>query len=207
MTKSGVIEILQEIAVLLELLGENPFKARAYLNAVRVLENQTEEVDELVHTGKLAELPGFGEALTEKVTELVTTGKCTYYNDLKKKVPAGLLEMIRIPGLGPKKAKSLYDHLKIDSIEKLKKACLDHRVSKLEGFGEKTEAGLKTVSERISYGMGKISRPNHYSDVRAGVWSVLFFHGENILYAISVGNKEHADILNAFEAAKKQQES
>jgi DNA polymerase (family 10) len=139
MTKSDIIAILNEIAELLELTGENPFKVRAYQNAARTLEGQTEEVAALVNSGKLAELPGFGEALVEKVTTLVQTGKLKYYEDLKKKVPHGLLEMIRIPGLGPKKAKSLYDHLKIDSVEKLEKACKDGKVAKIEGFGEKSQ--------------------------------------------------------------------
>jgi DNA polymerase (family 10) len=139
MTKSNIVAILIEIAELLELTGENPFKVRAYYNAARTLEGQTEEVQDLVKSGKLGELPGFGEALVEKVTTLVTTGKLPYYEDLKKKVPEGLLQMIRIPGLGPKKAKALYDKLKIDSIEKLEKACKEHKVAKLEGFGEKSE--------------------------------------------------------------------
>lgn len=139
MTKSEIVGILNEIAELLELTGENPFKVRAYQNAARTLEGHTEEVAALVNSGKLGDLPGFGEALVEKVTTLVTTGKLKYYDDLKKKVPHGLLEMMRIPGLGPKKAKSLYDHLKIDSVEKLEKACKDGKVAKVEGFGEKSQ--------------------------------------------------------------------
>ncbi len=138
-SKAEVVSLLNEIGILLELIGENPFKVRAYANGARVLEGQSEEIEELVRSGKLGELPGFGPALTEKVTTLVTTGRLPYYEDLKKKVPAGLLEMIRIPGLGPKKAKALFDHLKIDSIEKLEKACRKHEVSTLEGFGEKSE--------------------------------------------------------------------
>lgn len=158
MTKSEVIAILNEIGTLLELIGENPFKVRAYTNAARALEGQTLEIEELVRSEKLGELPGFGEALTEKITTLVTTGGLKYYEDLKKKIPSGLLEMIRIPGLGPKKARSLYDHLKIDSIEKLEKACRGHRVSSLEGFGERSEQKilegidhLKKYSERHRY--------------------------------------------------------
>ncbi len=139
MTKSDVVAILYEIAELLELIGENPFKVRAYQNAARTLEGQTEEITALVDSGKLDELPGFGEALVEKVTTLVKSGKLKYYEDLKKKVPHGLLEMIRIPGLGPKKAKALFDHLKIDSVEKLEKACKEHKVAQLEHFGEKSE--------------------------------------------------------------------
>ncbi|HEX5035779.1 MAG TPA: DNA polymerase/3'-5' exonuclease PolX [bacterium] len=148
MTKSEIVSILNEIAELLELTGENPFKVRAYQNAARTLEGHTEEVAALVNSGKLGDLPGFGEALVEKVTTLVTTGKLKYYEDLKKKVPHGLLEMMRIPGLGPKKAKSLFDHLKIDSVEKLEKACKDGKIAKVEGFGEKSQ---KKILEGIEH--------------------------------------------------------
>jgi DNA polymerase (family 10) len=158
MKSSETVEILREIALLLELSGENPFKSRAYENGARTLESQPEEVDFLVKSGKLKDLPGFGPALIEKVTTLVTTGKLPYLNELKKTVPAGLLEMIRIPGMGPKKVKALYDRLKIDSIPKLQKACEEHRIAKLEGFGEKTEkkildgiAHLQKYAERHLY--------------------------------------------------------
>lgn len=87
MTKSEVIAILNETGTLLELIGENPFKVRAYTNAARALEGQTLEIEELVRSEKLGELPGFGEALTEKITTLVTTGGLKYYEDLKKKIP------------------------------------------------------------------------------------------------------------------------
>jgi DNA polymerase (family 10) len=152
MTKTEVVAILNEIAELLELTGENPFKVRAYQNAARTLEGRTEEVDELVDSGTLADLPGFGEALVEKVTTLVRDGRLKYYEDLKKKVPHGLLEMIRIPGLGPKKAKSLFDHLKIDSVEKLERACKDGKVAKVEGFGEKSQQKiLEGIEHRKKY--------------------------------------------------------
>lgn len=152
MTKSDIIAILKEISELLELTGENPFKVRAYQNAARTLEGHTDDINDLVDSGKLADLPGFGEALVEKVTTLVRDGRLKYYEDLKKKVPHGLLEMIRIPGLGPKKAKSLYDHLKIDSVEKLEKACKDGKVAKVEGFGEKSEKKiLEGIEHRKKY--------------------------------------------------------
>src|SRR5262245_22513678 len=139
MTKPEIVAVLNEIAELLELTGENPFKVRAYYNAARTLEGQTEEVEALISSGKLSELPGIGEHTREKITTLAKTGHLPYYDDLKKKNPHGLLEMIRIPGFGPKKAKSLFDHLKVDSVEKLKKACEEHKVAGLAGFGEKTE--------------------------------------------------------------------
>ncbi|MBI2082411.1 MAG: DNA polymerase/3'-5' exonuclease PolX [Deltaproteobacteria bacterium] len=162
MDKAEVIEILSQIGTLLELIGENPFKVRAYYNAARTLEGRSESMEELVgaygHTPLLQDLPGFGEALTEKITILVTTGKLKYFEELKKKVPAGLLEMIRIPGLGPKKVKALYDQLKIDTIAKLKEGCEKGKIRSLEGFGEKTEKKildgiqhLKVYAERRRY--------------------------------------------------------
>lgn len=148
MENSDIIKILNEIGTLLELLGENPFKVRAYYNAARTLEGTSDPVVDLVKRGELQELPGFGEALTEKITTLVTTGRLKYYEDLKKRIPAGLFEMLRIPGLGPKKAKQLFDKLKIDSIAKLKKACEQGRLQELAGFGEKTE---KKILEGIAH--------------------------------------------------------
>jgi len=158
MTKSDIVAILYEIAELLELTGENPFKVRAYQNAARTLEGRTESIEDLVQSGKLGELPGIGEHIREKITTLITEGHLKYYDDLKKKIPHGLLEMIRIPGLGPKKAKSLYEHLKVDSVEKLEKACRDGKVAKVEGFGEKSAQKIlegiehaKKYSERHLY--------------------------------------------------------
>lgn len=142
MDKAQVIQILNEIGTLLELMGENPFKVRAYYNAARTLEGQSDSIEEMVTSGRLAELAGFGEALTGKIGTLVTTGRLKYYEDLKKKIPPGLLEMLKIPGLGPKKAKALYAELKIASIAQLKKACEEGRLQRLEGFGEKTEQKL-----------------------------------------------------------------
>lgn len=151
MTKSEIVAILYEIADLLELTGENPFKVRAYQKAARTLEGQTVDVDELVASGKLAELPGFGESLCGKVSTLMKSGKLAYYEGLKKKVPAGLLQVIRIPSLGAKKAKALFDLLKIDSVEKLEKACHEGKLAELKGFGEKS-------SQKILDGIGRLKK-------------------------------------------------
>lgn len=160
MNKSGVINILYEIAELLELIGENPFKLRAYLNAARVLEGQSDEIEDIVRSGRLGELPGFGETLTQKITTLVTTGELPYYEELKKQVPAGLLDLVRIPGLGPKRARILYSRLKIDSLEKLKAACEEHRIVALEGFGEKSEKNILSGLEHFQ----KYSERHRYDE-------------------------------------------
>ena len=94
MDKSEITDILEEIAVLLELKGENPFKARAYTSAARALDNYEGDLVKLVDEGKLGELPGIGEALQQKITELVRTGKLDYYEKLRASVPEGLLAMM-----------------------------------------------------------------------------------------------------------------
>src|SRR6186713_3735901 len=119
MDKENVAEILVEIGTLLELKGENPFKTRAYVNAARTLESLTEPLGKLVEEDRLGDIKGIGEALQQKITELVTTGKLKYYDELKASVPPGLVEMLGIPGVGPKKVKALHDKLGIKSIEEL----------------------------------------------------------------------------------------
>jgi DNA polymerase (family X) len=139
MLKQQVVAILNEIGTLLEIQGENMFKVRAYYNAARTIEQLDKELSDVVATGELGELRGIGDTLKEKITTLVTTGKLPYYEDLKKKTPAGLFSMLRVAGLGPKKVKALYDELGIDDLDKLKAACERGEIAKLKGFGAKTQ--------------------------------------------------------------------
>src|SRR5882762_6982199 len=106
MDRDRVAEVLNEIGTLLELKGENPFKTRAYANAARTLEGLTEPLEELIAENRLAEIKGIGEGIQKKITELVATGKLPYHQELKASVPPGLVEMLQIPGLGPKKVKA-----------------------------------------------------------------------------------------------------
>jgi len=139
MDKSQITDILEEIAVLLELKGENTFKARAYTNGARVLDQFDGDLAQLVAEKRLGELPGLGDALQQKITELVTTGRLAYYETLRASVPEGLLTMMDIPALGPKKIKVLHEKLAISSVAELEAACQAHRVRELTGFGAKTE--------------------------------------------------------------------
>jgi DNA polymerase (family X) len=150
MDKEQVAAILDEIGTLLELQGENPFRARAYSNAARIIEQLEVSLPDLVAAGKLGEVPGIGDTLREKITALVTTGRLPFYEDLKKKIPAGVVQMLRIQGLGPKKAKALYDNLGIDSLDKLKAACESGEVAKLRGFGAKTQQKILEGLEFLS---------------------------------------------------------
>jgi DNA polymerase (family 10) len=142
MDKSGITDILEEIAVLLELKGENPFKARAYTNAARALDHFEGELEPLVTENRLDELDGIGDALQQKITELVKTGELKYYEDLKASVPEGLLALMEIPSLGAKKIKVLHEKLGIASVAELEAACRAHKIRDLAGFGAKTEEKL-----------------------------------------------------------------
>ena len=152
MNKDQVAEVLTDIATLLELKGENPFKTRAYQNAARTIETLSEPLDKVVAEARLADIKGIGEALQQKITELVTTGRLQYYEDLKAATPPGLVAMLDIPGLGPKKIKALHDELGIDTVEKLEQACKDGKIAVLKGFGEKTQTNIiEGINRRRAY--------------------------------------------------------
>jgi len=152
MNKDEVADILVNIGTLLELKGENPFKTRAYHNAARTIETLSEPLDKLIAEDRLGEIKGIGEALQEKITTLVTTGRLPYYEDLRASVPKGLVDMLEISGLGPKKLRALNKELGIENIEQLEQACEDGKVATLAGFGEKTQQNiLEGIHRKRSY--------------------------------------------------------
>jgi DNA polymerase (family 10) len=155
MDNREIAQILEGIGKILEIKEENPFKVRAYQNAARAIEGLATEVGTLVREKKLGEIPGIGPALEEKLTELVNTGRLEYYESLRKEVPAGVLEMIKIPSLGPKKAKVLWKEEGISSIEALKKACLEDKLLKLKGFGAKSQQKILEGIEFLSRHVGQ----------------------------------------------------
>ena len=154
MTKNEIADVLEEIATLLELKGENPFKVRAYQTGARALEAIEEsDLARLIEHGELESVKGIGEALAQKISELHRTGQLEYFTKLKATVEPGLVEMLQIPGMGPKKVRALHDRLGVADIEALAKACQDGRVAELEGFGAKTqEKILAGIRNREAYG-------------------------------------------------------
>ena len=151
-SKEQVAEILVNIATLLELKGENPFKTRAYLNAARTLETLAEPLDKVIAEDRLGEIKGIGESIQKKIVELVSTGKLAYYQELKAATPPGLVAMLEIPGLGPKKIKALHDELGLETVEQLEAACKEGKVAGLKGFGEKTQTNiLEGINRRRAY--------------------------------------------------------
>lgn len=152
MDKFAVARIFEKIAVYLELQGENPFKTRAYQNAARTIDGLEKSLVDLIASGEIAKVPGLGKALLEKVITLVETGRLPFYDDLKASIPPGLIEMLEVPGLGPKKVKAIYEKLEITTLPGLMKACEEGQVAELPGFGKKTQANIITgILNREAY--------------------------------------------------------
>ncbi len=148
-TKDQVAEMLEEIATMLELKGENVFKVRAYRNAARAIETFSGNLRLAATEQKLAELEGVGKAIAEKVGLFVTTGSLAYHTELKAEFPPGIFDMFGIPGMGPKKIHAVWHELNITAVTDLEAGCKDGRVAKLRGFGEKTAANiLKGIEDR-----------------------------------------------------------
>jgi DNA polymerase (family X) len=151
-SKEEVIELLESIARLLELKGENVFKIRAYTNAVRTLETFAGDFAALVKEGQLGQIGGIGAALEEKITQFATTGNLPYFENLKAEFPPTLFDLFELQGLGPKKIKALWEELEVTTVEALEAACKDGRVAELKGFGSKTAANiLKSIEARQQY--------------------------------------------------------
>jgi DNA polymerase (family 10) len=149
-----IAQRLEEIGVLLELTGENPFKVRAYQSGARALESLEEDLDVLITEDRLDEVKGIGKALTEKIITLRQTGELPFYDKLRASIPDGLIEMLEIPGFGPKKIRKVHEELGIDTIDALKEACESGRIAELAGFGKKSaENILRGIANRIAYGM------------------------------------------------------
>lgn len=147
-SKDEVIDILESIARLLELKGENGFKIRAYQNAARAVETYSGNLEKAAQEGTLTDIPGIGKAIAEKIAELVTTGCLPYYDSLKAEFPEGVFALFELQGLGAKKIRALYDQLGVHSVETLEAACKDGRVAALAGFGAKTAANLLAAIEQ-----------------------------------------------------------
>jgi len=115
MSGKPIPKILEEIAALLEIKDENPFKSRAYYNAAKALSG-IDNLEEIIREKRLREIKGIGEAISEKIEEYAATGRMEYLEELKKEVPETLLDIMQIPNMGPKKIKVLYDELGITNV-------------------------------------------------------------------------------------------
>lgn len=143
MNNDAIASQFELLADLLEIQGANPFRIRAYRNAARTISGLAESLADMVGDGAdLQELPGIGGDLARQIAEIVTTGQHTGLQELKQQVPAGVLDMLRIPGVGPKKAAVFFHQLGLTTLDQLKVACESGRIAQVKGFGAKTEAAI-----------------------------------------------------------------
>jgi DNA polymerase (family 10) len=155
MTKNEIADVLAEIGILMELKGENPFKVRAYSAGARAIEAlEQKDFETLLAEDRIRTVKGIGEALAAKITELHSTGRLEFLDQLKASIEPGLVEMLKIPGLGPKKIAALGRELGVTTIAGLEKACKDGRVAALAGFGEKTQEKIVAgIRNREAYSL------------------------------------------------------
>ncbi len=143
MDNPSLARLFEEVADLLEIQGANPFRVRAYRNAAHTLEGEGTPIARWLSEGRdLTLLPGIGKEMAAHLAELVASGKLTVLEELAAKVPRGLLELMRLPHVGPKKAKRLWEELGVSSVEALEVAAKAGRVAELSGFGEKSQAKI-----------------------------------------------------------------
>jgi len=155
MDRDQVVHILNEIGTLLEIQGENPFKCIAYRNAARALEGLHEDLAALVADGRLQEVKGVGSSIAGKIATLVATGALPYHEELRSQVPPGVLELMRVSGLGPKKARILWLDLGILSLDALEQACRENRLLAHAGFGQKTQENILQGLVQLRSSVGK----------------------------------------------------
>jgi DNA polymerase (family 10) len=198
MTKEGIAEVLEQIATLLELKGENPFKIRAYANAARSLETFGGNVADLTNEETLEKIPGIGKAIAAKIKELAETGSLKFFEELRAEFPGAILEMFSIPGLGAKKIKALYENLKVSSIAELQSACESGKVAELPGFGKTTQkklcAAIATRAKHSgSFQLGQIAAEAEtlQEDLRA--------HPDALQVCIAGSYRRHKEIVRDLD--------
>jgi DNA polymerase (family X) len=213
MEAAKIAQIVDEMGTLLELRGENPFRVRAYHSAAQALVNLHGDLSEMIADGSLKEVPGIGDTMHAKIVQLATTGQLPAYDELRRSTPPGLVALLRIPGLGPKKIKALHDTLKIESLADLRAAGDAGQIAKLKGFGAKTEAKIlegiafvEKVGERVLQSDAlRLVAPilaavrDHSQVIRAEVCGSLRRRAETIGdLDILCSSKHAATVLDAF---------
>jgi DNA polymerase (family 10) len=149
MRAAEVADVLEEIGRLLDFKGENPFKVRAYVNAARALADLAEPLEAVLAEGRLREIPGIGAAIADKIATYAETGSIPLLDRLRSEIPAGVLELVAVPGLGPKRARAAFQALGVASLDDLEKAAASGRLAEVQGFGEKTARTILANLERV----------------------------------------------------------
>lgn len=159
MDKKQVADILEEIGSILEIQGANPFRVRAFRNGSRLISGLTQNLSELIAKNDLIKIKGIGKGLASMIEDLMTTGKSAEYLEIKSQVPEGVLEMLAVPGLGPKKVKALWKNLGIKSLVGLERGCLHGKVAQFEGFGAQTQRKIFEGIQQVKKHSGQFLYP------------------------------------------------
>jgi len=191
MKNREIAGIFNEIADILELKGENRFRIAAYRRAAQALESLPEDVEELASTGRLSSIPGIGKDLEGKILEYIEKGEVSFLTELRKETPRVLLDMLKVPGIGPKTAVLIYDELGVESLEELKKAAEEHRIQGLPKIKAKTEENILKGIEFLEKSMGRTPIGSAYPLARKIV--------ETLLSLPEVGSISPAGSLRRFK--------
>ncbi len=156
MTNQEIAKTFWRLADLMEIKGDNPFKINSFRKAARVLENITEDIESICQEGRLQKVPGIGKGIAERISQLVNTGQCQDYEELKKTIPSGLLEVLSIPEVGPKTVQLVWKKLNITTLNQLEEAVKKHKLRDLFRMGEKTEKNILRGIEFLSRRKGRL---------------------------------------------------
>jgi len=156
MKNAALSELFDQMADIMEILAEDRFRINSYRKVARLIRDMPTDIEEMLSTGKLAKTPGIGKSSLAKIEEFVTKGTITAHQQLLKKIPSELLELLKIPGVGPKGVKALYENLQVKSMKDLKKVLSKNLVAELPGFGEKKAAAIAKGIEFLEKSTGRI---------------------------------------------------
>jgi DNA polymerase (family 10) len=220
MKNTAISDLFYEMADIMEILGEDPFRINSYRKVARVIGDMPMDVEILLATGKLAETPGIGKSSLAKIEEFVKTGTITAHQQLLTKIPPTLLELLNVPGIGPKGVKAVYEQLKVATIADLKKAILTGALAQIPGFGDKKAAVIAKGIEFLEKSTGRIRLDqaleaadivSEFLQNQSGIRKIQpagslrrcaeTIGDVDILVATSKGKKKPEQIVRAFTAA------
>lgn len=197
-SRDDIAYVLDEIALLLEIKGENPFKTRAYRNGAETVRNFDGDIVAKAAANDLEGIKGIGKALQEKLHELASTGKLVFHENLRGEFPKGLFDLFGIQGLGPKKVRALYDKLGVDSIEALKQACTDGSAASLPGFGKKSiEKLLESIALKEKF--ADLFRLGDIAPIAETMLETLRQHPDSLRVAIAGSYRRSKEILHDLD--------
>lgn len=167
MQNQDIAQVFGEIADILEMLEENRFRIRSYRNAAVTIEGLGEDLNSIYKKGGLRDIPGVGESIAEKIEELIKTGRCKFHQELLKKIPHGAVDIMRVPGVGPKHAMLVYKKLGVNSIDRLRRAAEAGKLESLPRMGKKLEVKILKAIEQLSASEGRFKLITAYSYAEA----------------------------------------